>query len=501
MNEIEKKFKQDVEKSQKIDLKFDTEQLEINQDVIVPRRKNGRFIGLIIAASVCTVLVATIVPTAVYIINQLPTTSSVKTYQKRYNLNEIKIAESNTFKKLNNIAYPNGEIPTQSEIADEEKLAFDNFANVTYRSLIDTSKKDNMSYCPVGLYAILNQLSYAASLDEVKTNLNSILGLNETERVKFYQKVMLANSYASENTSTQIKNAAFFSNKFQYADSYVDQLSKIYTEAYELDFIKEAKKIVEWVNEAVNESGFIDTKFLELNEETCLYLFSTLYFKNAWANKYLSADNIKDDFHLSDNKTVQTTFMSHSYFTPKYYDYDSYISFKDYYQSRASITYLVPKNINDNIYTLTKDINIFSEDEEKAIYPSEDKEMGGHFKVNLKTPKFKLKAELDFERCLKNLGLEKMYDRDYNSFANAFTPESINGYNIYMQKVKQKNEVEFNEDGTIVKSVSMGAAGGAANMMNNAVLDVELNQPFIYIIRDANDTPIFVGHVDNPNAK
>ena len=31
-------------------------------------------------------------------------------------------------------------------------------------------------------------------------------------------------------------------------------------------------------------------------------------------------------------------------------------------------------------------------------------------------------------------------------------------------------------------------------------LDVNLNQPFIYIIRDINDTPIFVGHVDNPKA-
>ena len=44
----------------------------------------------------------------------------------------------------------------------------------------------------------------------------------------------------------------------------------------------------------------------------------------------------------------------------------------------------------------------------------------------------------------------------------------------------------------------IGAAGSAAPMENDT-LDVDLNQPFIYIIRDINDTPIFVGHVDNPN--
>ena len=49
--------------------------------------------------------------------------------------------------------------------------------------------------------------------------------------------------------------------------------------------------MVEWVNQAVNSNGFIDDKFLEMDDETQLYLFSTLYFKNAWASKYLSENN------------------------------------------------------------------------------------------------------------------------------------------------------------------------------------------------------------------
>ena len=58
----------------------------------------------------------------------------------------------------------------------------------------------------------------------------------------------------------------------------------------------------------------------------------------------------------------------------------------------------------------------------------------------------------------------------------------------------------WNEDGTIVKSVSMVTfgAGGAAPHTTMDTLDVELNQPFIYIIKDVNGVPIFVGHMDNP---
>jgi serine protease inhibitor len=81
--------------------------------------------------------------------------------------------------------------------------------------------------------------------------------------------------------------------------------------------------MVEWVNQAVNSKDFIDDKFLEINDETQLYLFSTLYFKNAWANKYLSENNIKDDFYLTSDKTVEATYMNHSYLSQSYYDYGS----------------------------------------------------------------------------------------------------------------------------------------------------------------------------------
>ena len=51
--------------------------------------------------------------------------------------------------------------------------------------------------------------------------------------------------------------------------------------------------------------------------------------------------------------------------------------------------------------------------------------------------------------------------------------------------MKQRNEVEFNEDGSIVKSVSMsGMSKGEAAPFIGDTLDVNLNQPFIYIIRD-----------------
>ena len=267
---------------------------------------------------------------------------------------------------------------------------------------------------------------------------------------------------------------------------------------YQLSFSKDVDKIVDWANQAVNSKDFINKDFLEIDNDCELLLLSALYFKNMWNNKYLAKNNVKDDFYLSSGKTIKTTYMKHSYFLDKYYDYGSYISIKDfYYGGYASITYLVPKNTSDNIYELTKDVNIFKEDQEKEVVDNSTYKK--QFTVNLKTPKFNLKSDIDFKNSLINLGLGDIFNKNVNSFKNAFNDERLDNYNIYISSLKQRNEVEFNEDGTIVKSISTAAfkKTSSSNIKTNT-LDVDLNQPFIYIIRDINDIPIFVGHVDNP---
>ena len=316
------------------------------------------------------------------------------------------------------------------------------------------------------------------------------------KRYHLYDKIMGANSFATENSSIQLKNAAFFTNRFDYAPEYVEFLTRRYCEAYQIDFASEAGKMVDWVNQAVYSKGFISPAFLETNDETALYLFSTLYFKNAWSHKFLKESNVKDSFYLADGTVIDATYMRHSYMAEHYYDYGSYISVKDYYfHGNASVTYLVPKTEGD-IFALTSAANIFQEDEDKKVTP----EGHGFITVNLKAPKFETETEVDFASCFESLGFGDIFDRNIDSFHGAFTGEKAEGYNFYLQKIKQKNSVGWNEDGTIIKSVSMAmfGAGGAAPRTARDTLDVELNQPFIYIIKDVNDVPIFVGHMDNP---
>ena len=453
---------------------------------------------LIISISIAVIII--LIPFLIFFISSLNVEDSFKEYKREYSKNEIAIAESNTFKKLNNISYPNNDKPYANAISNEENSAYSNFSNLTYHSLVDSSKKDNMSYSIVGLYSIINELTSAVSREELKVKFDNLLGLNEESRISFYTKVMQANSFIQEESTIQLKNGAFFNNKYNYNREYINTLSKLYCEAYQLNFASDTDKIVEWVNQAVKSNGFIDKDFLEINDITEILFFSTLYFKNKWNGVYISKNNIEDDFYLADGNKVKTTYMQHSYLSSEYYDYGSYISIKDYYINKnASITYLVPKKVEDNIFTLTKDKNIFEEKKENIVKNEDNNDI----LIHLTTPKFVSKVDVVFKECLSNLGFSEIFNHEVDSFKNAFNdPKITNVDKTYIQKLKQRNEVEFNEDGSTIKSITMASmlAGSAAPVQKDS-LDVNLNQPFIYIIRDINDTPIFVGHIDNPNSK
>lgn len=502
MDKLKEQFKKDFEKSDKPELSFDLRQLEPNTKEMKHRIKP---LKAFILGMAWLIGIFISLPTAAFLIMSLRIDESVKFNNKNYSMNQLQIAQSNTFKKLNDVTYPSGGAPIVNDPSLEEEEAYSSFCNATYHSLVNASKQDNMSYSAVGLYSNLNELANASSREDLSNRLNELLGLDAAERATFYEKIMKANSFADEDTTIQLKNAAFFDDRYDHNIEFVNSLAKLYCEAYQLDFDKDASRIVDWVNAAVNSKGFIDKDFLAMDEETTLYLFSTLYFKNAWSHKYIADDTKDDDFHLANGSTIKTPFMSHSYLADYYCDFGSYISVRDYYhRGNASVTYLVPKKAEDNIFELTKDANIFEEKEENKICPSVKEDDYSHINaimVNLRTPKFKLKCDVDFKDCLKGLGFESMFNRQVDSFRNAFSGDNIENVNFYLQNVKQRNEVEFNEDGSTVKSVSMasfGAATAAAPMQPDGTLDVDLNQPFIYIIRDVNDNPIFVGHVDNP---
>ena len=163
----------------------------------------------------------------------------------------------------------------------------------------------------------------------------------------------------------------------------------------------------------------------------------------------------KDKFYTNNEDYIEVDFMRHSYSEDYYYDYGTYISFYDFYSNQYSIQYLIPKFISKNlnviennyssyILNLIKDKNFLEEDENNKKKISI---------IKLSVPKFTKKTEIDFIPFLTKMGLEKLFDKNFSTVENPFIVKE--NYNYFVSKIFQKNKIEINEDGTIIKSVAI----------------------------------------------
>ena len=121
--------------------------------------------------------------------------------------------------------------------------------------------------------------------------------------------------------------------------------------------------------------------------------------------------------------------------------------------------------------------------------------MEGPIVINLSVPKFKREINLDIIPILKELGLEKLFDRNDSTFNNPFIIEENKNY--YVDKVFQKNRIDLNEDGTTIKSITFASSNIFVKSAGEKEINIELDRPFIYIIKDRNRLPIFIGYIDD----
>ena len=405
--------------------------------------------------------------------------SSVR--EKSLTKEEISIAKYNTVIKLNQINFPTSK---SNYSYDEEHL--NKYYNFTHNFFQNLNYTD---FSPISLYSILINIYMAISDTELSELLNKILGLNNEELILFYSQIFKNNYFKNADGEIMISNGAFYnSDRVKENPSFVNQMTKTFTECYKLSYNKDFNFIQEWINKSLKEKKESSKENINNKNEIGILFYSNLYYNQKWKTKFVDEKSYNDFFYIDNENKKEINFLKHSYYVDNYFDYDKYISFYDYYNNHYSIQYIVPKSINDNILNLVNNINF--------IYENETNKKNETY-ITLSVPKFKIDNEIDFIPILKDMGFEKLFNKKYSTLNNPFTIE--NNYNYYLEQLIQKNKVELNEDGTIIKIKTVASVMPMSASPYDRGIEVKLNQPFIFIIRDINKLPIFIGHIKDPN--
>lgn len=402
----------------------------------------------------------------------------------RFSMYDTNLIESETFKYLNSIEYTSQK---EFNIINEDFVTYVNkFAENTYKGF---DKAYNFAYSPLMLYTQMDLISLAVSNDEAMNEINTALGTDDaTMRGENVLKAMLNNSFANkeEKSTVQTKNAVFYDPYRANSNinpTFLEELTKRHAEAYNLSYDTDISYILKWIDESVNENGFLTEKDLDIDELTFISFVSSLYFDNTWESKYCAENTKEKEFHLANGEIVKTKFMNHVIGT-EFEDFDKYVSIKDYYKNGYYVQYYVPKSLEDNIFDLLPENFLTKAPEEETNYRA----------VSLSMPKFEIECKNDISEVVKGAGIKEIYNRDGNCLLNAIENPSYS-YS-YVKHTKQKTTVSFDEDGTVVKSVTFSMGNGAKASPNG--FDIDLDQPFVYCIKDRSGLPLVLGAITNP---
>lgn len=360
------------------------------------------------------------------------------------------------------------------DVDDVFVLAYGDFSVKMIQSLY---KGDNVCISPLSISVALGMVTNGA-VGETKAELESLFGLSANELNAYYAKLMqksgeaeklhVANSLWTRQNAVNVENDFLDIVKNYYA-------AQVYESAFDDQTITD---INNWVYK--HTRGGIDKIVDTISDEEILILLNALDFDSEWKEKF-TPDSVRNrTFNGTDKEsTVSMMFNEeHMYFT-----LDNAQGFAKQYEGGE---YKFAAILPDENVSITDFVNgLTGEKLARALTNIQNRS------VNIGLPKFDLEQSLDLVGALEKLGVKKAFSGgDFSALGS--TP---NG-GLYLTSVVHKTHITVDEAKTKASAVTE-ILFGDSGPMQDPTPSVILNRPFVYMILDSANLPLFVGVITN----
>ncbi len=387
--------------------------------------------------------------------------------------------ETDTFSSLNSTESFQKEYLSYKKLDSTTDFSYLNkFTNMLSEKLF--TQNDNYVFSPISLYMALGMLANGSS-GETQNELIQLLSLGNditiNELNENLQKIYRHNQYENKNGTAKMANSLWVKKDFEVKNSYINDLTTYYNaELYGTMFDETGKEnIAKWINYNTDNMLNMKTTDIQTNSYTALMLINTLYFNNKWKIEFKTKNNYQDIFYGTTEKQVE--YIKHSVDSSQYFASDKFELVIDYFQNNNKIVYILP---SDNV-----SINeIFAGD-----YLSLAMNNLESCSATIALPKFKTNNSYNLNQVLEDLGLKTMFDGNKANFSN------ISDNPLVVSCIKQDVAIELSEEG--VKAAASTSIMADKAVAYEKIVNIVLNKPFIYIIYDEMDVPLFVGTIQN----
>ena len=352
------------------------------------------------------------------------------------------------------------------------------FANRTLGKIFADS--ENRVYSPISLYVALSMLTEMTA-GETKQQVMELLSAADSETLRQTVRDLWMSVYLDDGRSVcRLANGAFLRENADVKQEAVDALADwYYASTYRVPMGTEEadKAIAGWLNQ--NTGGLLseETGNIRTEVDNLLRLYNTIYYKSSWRDAFESSQTKQDTFTAANGAEQKTEFMHRT-------ESGSYRKGEGYTAAPRSLNYgrmvfvlpdesVTPESLLQRqgfLAELTGDYNAAE--------------------LVWSVPKFDVKSSTGLNEALRSLGVTDAFDGTKADF----TPLTDNGAAV--DSVMQAARVKIDEDGVEAAAYTEIVANDSAMMGTPPTVEMELDRPFLFVIFDYNDVPLFVGTVN-----
>lgn len=347
------------------------------------------------------------------------------------------------------------------------------------------NNKNNMIFSPLSIKYALKMLN-EGSVGNTKVQIENVLGKQNVTK------------YSNTSQVMSLANGVYIRDTFykEVKEDYIKTLNEKYNAEINYDSFNNANNINNWIEEKT--LGIIKNMLRDetvQNPDNKMILINALAIDMEWEDSFDSKSTKGADFYMEDGSTINATTM----YLKTYSDSISYyknrditaltMNLKSYYDTQLEFVAIMPdENLSDYIENFSTDKldNII----EKSTLAS--KTRNG---VYILIPRFSMDYNLELKNDLIELGITDAFDEKLADFS------MISDRNLYVSDALHKANIDFTEKGIKAAATTVIYMTCEASIMEAKPVEININKPFLYVIRDKNTGEIwFLGTVYEPNS-
>lgn len=346
--------------------------------------------------------------------------------------------------------------------------------------------KKNIVYSPLSIKYALNMLNEGAT-GNTKAQIENVIKDLELTNYSDIDKVLsLANSvYIRERFTNDVK------------PTFIKTLTDRYSAEVKYDSFENANNINNWIeNKTFGRIKNMVPDDIVQNPNAVMLLINALAIDMNWESEFKANDTTMNDFYLDNGKSkkVETMHKETSSNSASYYKNNDItalaMNLRKYNDTQLEFIAIMPNNNLESYlenFSMKELSNITSN-----LTPASNTKDG----IKISIPKFSYEYKLSLKSDLIKLGITDAFDEVLADFNNITSNKPF-----YVGGALHKANIDFEEKGikAAASTVIYFLDESAAFPNQKKPIEVTIDKPFLYLIRDKNTNEIwFVGSMYEP---